>query len=290
LPSSNSPKKEAVGYYSLLRYLPDPVRDEAVNVGLFLVDKAGTWSRFDGDVPRGVLRGMRRADERTAIEAWIDRTKEAYVAAGPPPVLPGSGWIDVKMLQQWAHDFGGALRVTVPAIAVGDSMDQLWGDLFARLVSRTATRAVVPREKAASLPATAHDERVQVSGALVKEMRHWQNFDRERIRTEELFSGRKTRHQADVAIVNHVVTAVMKTLPVVHGSDQDVITARALLIDAAVDLDSEVVKLGLYDEPPPDRSSILVESRDLLTEFAVELVPRRDFGALEARFGSRFFS
>jgi hypothetical protein len=67
-----------VGYYSLLRFLPDPNRDEPVNVGLFLVDEGGTWARFRIRVPKTRLDAMGRREDLGAIERWAETIQEAY--------------------------------------------------------------------------------------------------------------------------------------------------------------------------------------------------------------------
>jgi hypothetical protein len=284
---------QTIGYYSLLRFVPDPVRDEAVNIGLFLVDAHGRYSRFDGEVPRGLLRGMRRSKEVGALEHWIEQAKNVYAPVGEKPLVPGEAVIDRRLLERWAAQFGASLRVTAPTIATGESLADLWNELYGRLVSRqNRPLARVEEEIAPTLAAhlTPSDERDRVANALVRTMQKWHNFDQDRIQLQGLFPGRKARHQADVAVVNGTVTAVAKALPLISGTEQDHIAARALLLDAAFDLPNEVVKLAIYDEPPAERVALLDESRSVLGDYPNTLfVSRTHFPALEDRFAARFF-
>lgn len=291
MPSSSSTQEGATAYYSILRFNPDPVRDESVNVGLFLVDRRGRWARFDGEVPRGLLRSMKRGTEASAIEKWIARTKDTYGAVGETPLLPAKGKITLHLLQQWSAEFGGALQLSEPKVAVGDTYDKLWKHLYGRLIELTGEPAAALPEVGARAPhLTAADERERISAALVRTMRTWPNFDRKRIiSSPTLFEGLRYRHQADVAVVNGKVMAIAKVLPVVHGTEQDVIVARALLVDAARDLRKRVAKLALYDEPPPDRLPLLTENIELLKEVEVDVVARPTFPELERRFAERFF-
>lgn len=290
-PNRDTP--DAVGYYSLLRYVPDPVRDEAVNVGLFLVDEGGSYARFDGEIPRGVLRGMRRSKEVGALEQWIDQTKNVYAPVGETSLVPAAGAIDKDLLVRWSAEFGASLRVTAPTLATGQSMAALWGELYGRLVSRQG--GPPPRVEALQVAkppphSTAGEERDRLASALVRTMQRWPNFDSERIHLQGLFPGRKARHQADVAVLNGSVTAVAKALPIVHGTEQDHIAARALLLDAAFDLPDEVVKLAIFDLPPPERAGLLDETRSVLGDYPNTLfVARPQFPALEDRFADRFF-
>ena len=282
-----------VGYYSLLRYVPDPVRDEAVNIGLFVVDEAAEWARFEAEVPRSLLRAMRRGNDAEEIQRWIDRTRDLFAAVGERPLVPGEAAIDVGVLRDWANDFGGALRVTSPQPVVGEALEEMWGRLYATLVSRRGgpRSPAVPEEPGVRSP-SAEQERKRVANALLRGMQRWQNFDQRRVTTGGVFSGQSARHHADVAILNGSVTAVAKVLPVVNGSEQDVIGARALLIDAALDLAQGVVKLGIYEEPPADQVEMLAETRSLLEKLDlanVELIRREDFDSLESRFSHLFF-
>lgn len=276
-----------VGHYSILRYVPDPVRGEVVNIGLFLVDGTGEWARFDGDVPRGILRSMRRTNEASDLEEWIARVKRLYAPAGPRPLLDAPGRIDPETLAEWAREFGGTLQLTPPAPAIGDSLDDLWDELYSGLVlrSRHSSEPLVAEAR----HFTAWDERDSLTSALIGTMRQWPNFDRERVQRNEIFQGRKARHHVDVAVLNGHVTAVVKALPMVHGTEPDIIAARALILDAAVDLGNEVVKLGMHDPPPPGREDLLVETRSLLTDYDVVVVARDEFPRLEAEFAGLFF-
>jgi hypothetical protein len=289
--TSPKPTAEKVAYYSLLRYVPDPIRDEAVNVGLFLVDRRGSWSRFAGEVPRGLLRSMRRSGDADAVERWIARTKDTYGAVGDRPLLPAKGTLNLPTLQEWAVNFGGNLRVTVPALATGDSLAELWDSLYTRLVSRQVIAAVGRNEIVPSLrnARTAGEEKERLRTTLVRVMRSWPNFDSYRVVTEELLQGKKAYHRVDVSVSNGTTTAIAKALPTVAGTDDDHRIARALLVEAAIDLDPKVVKLALYNEPSPDKATLVAETRDLLTEVRVQLVETRDFSTLEARLAGQLF-
>jgi hypothetical protein len=94
----------------------------------------------------------------------------------------------------------------------------------------------------------------------------------------------------DVAVLNGTVTAVAKALPIISGTEQDHIAARALLIDAAFDLSPDVVKLAVHDAVPDDRQGLMAETRSVLTDLTnTVVIDRPRFETLQNRFAARFF-
>jgi hypothetical protein len=282
-----------VGYYSLLRFLPDPNRDEPVNVGLFLVDEGGTWARFRIRVPKTRLDAMGRREDVGAIEHWAETIQEAYETDGDIG-FSRSGRLSVDTLADWAREFGGLLRVTPPRVALNPSLEELWHELFTRYVGRSRRLgANEVRALSVAPPVTgAHETRQLVEG-LLETIGHWRAFDATRVVRDQPFPGLRSSHVADVAIMNGAVTAVAQAIPLVHGSESEIIQTRALLVDAAIDLPTEVTKLAIYDDPPAERVELLEGTRAVLAEIGrnrtVELVPRRTFDALGVRFEGRFF-
>ena len=72
-----------VAYYSVLRYVADPFRDEPVNVGLFLVTEDGSWSRFRAHPPKTKLRNLNRRNDVERIERWAANLREVLDLEGP---------------------------------------------------------------------------------------------------------------------------------------------------------------------------------------------------------------
>lgn len=287
--SSDSPR--AVGYYSLLSYVPDPIRGESVNIGLFLVDRDGQWARFEASPPRTAIRSVGAAGDIDAIERWVADFKRQFHVLGDEPLLPVEGRIAPELLAEWASEFGGKLRVSPPTVAVGDRMDALWTQLYGRLVKRRRHRGSVAAAAEARL--TASDERREVLSALETEVKSWPNYDPGLFRRDHIFRGTIAEHIADVAFMNGVVKGVANVIPVAYGEISDVIRARSLLEDAALDLAPEVSKLALIEEPPAERAQLLDEVIGVFAKMpeghAITVVPRREFPELEAKFAGTLF-
>ena len=93
--------------------------------------------------------------------------------------------------------------------------------------------------------------------------------------------------------MNGLIKGVANVIPVAHGEVRDVIRARSLLEDAALDLAPEVSKLALIEEPPADRAQLLDEVLGVFAQMpaghTITVVPRREFSGLEARFAGTLF-
>jgi hypothetical protein len=284
--SADSPRH--VAWYSVLRYVADVVRDEEVNVGLFLISADGGWARFRTHAPKTKLGALNRRPDAERIEAWERGLREAYRLEGGDVLMPAEGLLSHSDLAKWAKEFGGALRVTEPRVTAGKNLEDLWQTLFRRYVGRQST---APKATLERLAPSGPAERKRLSQALLKEMRSWENFDKSLVRRDVPFRGDRLSHLADLAVGNGQVSAIAQALPFVGGTDSEIITTRALLVEAAIDLPQHVVKLGLYDDPPVDRMDTFKDTLTFLDglDRDIELVPRREFGSLRQRFAPMLF-
>ena len=93
--------------------------------------------------------------------------------------------------------------------------------------------------------------------------------------------------------MNGDIRGVANVIPVSFGEPSDVIRARSLLEDAALDLGAGVAKLALIEEPPQERLELLDEVlgvfRTLPIDHTITVITRREFPDLESRFGGALF-
>ncbi len=285
---SDTPGTDRVAYYSILRFVPDPLRDEPINVGLFAVSDDGQWARFEAKAPRTRLAAIRCRDDAERIEEWAASLKERFDLGGHRGLFDDRGRISREVLDEWSRSFSAALRVTEPRVGVDPDLDTLWSDLFSRLVRTPARERTMV---AANRQVTAAAERKQVVQAFVSTAQKWPTFDEGRLRYGLPFRGKKASHYADLAILNGHVTGVMQGLPLASGDEREIVSTRAMLIDAAVDLDKAVVKLALYRDPPSHRADLLLQSRSVLREArqGIRVVSTREFPRLESELANTLF-
>lgn len=282
--------RDRIAYYSVLRYVADPLRDEAVNVGLFLVSEGADWARFAAHIPRDRLRSLGRRADAEQVEEWTNSLRLRFDVEGPRSLLGPEGRLSVNALREWSDEFGGSLRISEPRVAIDPDLEVLWRDLYGTLVKASKRRAL--GVEGASQRVLVARERRDVVNAFVATVRAWPTFDQSYLKLDARFDGSRAPHFADLAIVNGRVKAIAQVLPLVHGTEREVVTSRALLVEAAVDLAPEVVKLGLYDDPPDERRDLLEATSAVILEIAernVVLVPTRQFYDLDHRFALTLF-
>ena len=123
--------------YSVVRFVPDPAREEAINIGLIAgTDESGEWAlRTVGNYSRArrlddgeLLPGVRAHLER--IEALIERFSDLQPALlpGDTPETVGEAW-----LARLASESANVLQFTRPLPVVAESaeeaIDLLWDEL-----------------------------------------------------------------------------------------------------------------------------------------------------------------
>jgi hypothetical protein len=157
--------------YSLIRYVPDPVRGEFVNVGAIAgCDESSEWEIRQVANPARA----RRLDERGSLSAaWafmdqLGRAVDAHEAAIQQPT-PAE---DTLLSEEWLADLWGryhnVVQLSPPAPMLADSTTEALDDIFTQLVvdpaphrggentKHPALAAVRRAYKAAGL-AKAHD-------------------------------------------------------------------------------------------------------------------------------------
>lgn len=134
------------GYYSLIRYVPNPRRDEAINIGVMLVTKSREFAdvRLLESIPRASRLAYLLPNERiiSAVSTFTRDYLEEYVSE--KKVSPAD------MLDELSHDLANSVRVESPMICEIDDPETKLNDLFRSLVAlpaghRVSRRPVMPR-------------------------------------------------------------------------------------------------------------------------------------------------
>jgi hypothetical protein len=291
---------EVVAYYSVVRYVPDQFRDEPINVGLVMATADGEWSRFRVLVPKTRLWAIGRRDDVDAVERWARIVEATYTTRGYRGVFGEFGQLNVETVREWSNTFGASIRLSEPRVAVDSTVEQLWAQLFAALVRGrttddpmdgllTARRA----SRQVRRPRDARAEQRQVISEFVTAARAWPTFDPRLLLPDATFEGLRATHLADLALRNGHLTGIVQVLPVASGTVGEVITKRALLLEAALDVAPSVAKLAVYLDPPAERRELLEETLAVIGQYPgegeVTPVPARNFDDLEPRFGRVLF-
>jgi Protein of unknown function (DUF3037) len=263
----------AIAYYSLLRWTPDPLLGESINVGLLMISEDGRTVDFRRRPFRGRASAFATSEQVDAAEGWVesfDRGAKAQLERddGQPIALDD--------LRRWSSEGVGSIRFAEPVAIAGSSIEGVWDQAAARFLG-TVGGPHGERE-------TGRGERMRVVRDFVGQCRGVPSL-RRAVRKDEEVQGNRLVHRIDVAIQNGHLAAVAHAIPFAHGSVKEVDEKRALLVEAALDLPEAVQKIALYDLVPDDRMPLLEQTRLFIDERldgAVQLRPRAEFPELIA--------
>lgn len=146
--------------YSVARFVPDPARDEAINIGLIAgADDSGEWAlRTVGNYSRArrlddgeLLPGVRAHLER--IEALLERFSDLQAALlpGDTPETVGEAW-----LARLASESANVLQFTRPLPVVAESAEEAIDLLWDELVVDPAARRFRFTKKHRAVSAFSH--------------------------------------------------------------------------------------------------------------------------------------
>ncbi len=274
-------------YYTVFRFVPDPIREEFINVALAVTDETGQYSRLEFNrridarlkilgaekQGKGVLRFLEDlADQfdvagRQALMEFV-RTK--------PALEPG-------LLREWAEGFVTSIRLTPPKVFLADDGERAFDQLYRRLVAKVRQP---PDEKVAS-----EAERGYLRRMFVHALRRLPNFSSERIRIGQPFRGLRAEHWVDVVVVGlQTPIAFAHALPFNAADARDVFLHRGTVLDAASDSPRDGIRLALYEDPPAERDELLNETRIILADVGVQLFRKVDIPLAAHRFEERLLA
>ncbi len=138
--------------YRVLRYAPNALRDEWVNIGILLFDSETGERRLrlleDEEEYSRVRRLHRDADE-SVLRHWRGYLEDEFQRAGRDAGNGGASW--QALLDKWDRTFSGALHIAQPkltrALDLDAEMDRLYADRVA--IPRVTGRAGLPGSRGA---------------------------------------------------------------------------------------------------------------------------------------------
>jgi hypothetical protein len=265
-------------FHSTLRWTPDPMVGETIIVGLLAFTEDGTWARFRARPIKTRATGIATPAQVAVAEEWIHSFQVGALADGPTGLL-GHG-ITVEDVNRWAVRGESSMRFSEPSAALGRSLDDAWATLVTRYLGPT-------RGAASTLSArlTGVHERQLVLRRFTAQCRRAPVL-RHAVHRSQRVQGHRLAHSIDLTIETGRLAAVAQALPFAHGSPREMGERRALLFEAALDLPSDVIKLGLYEDVPAGRVALLDQTRQFIEahfDASVSLVGRANFETVVAK-------
>lgn len=148
--------------YWTVRYVPDVVRDERVNIAVIVGRDGADWAvRCAPDL----RRASRLGGDATELRAWLGSLEESIATHQAPPLDLYGGAHHDRVSSAWvemlAHRFNNILQVSEQAPVLGESAREAAGFLYDALVSvpeparRSRSRTAIARDLTTLLTQTA---------------------------------------------------------------------------------------------------------------------------------------
>lgn len=266
--------KDSEFYFSVVRVVPDPVKDEAINVGVVVTSEDGPALMRVG-VPRTRVRSVQSRYPFGVLEKSIsDLAFGLGIDLQPALGETGAGRADRKTLQSFASSLNNQLQVTAPKAYLAKNLDDALTKLFRRYVARRTPAIVEPK------PLT----HAMLKERIWKVVRDWQSPN---VSLEQggLIRGRTANHPVDIVVRNGHPRAAISALPT-HPDDRNfAYLYRDSLPTIAVDMGPEFRVYAVLSTPGPgaDRAErdFAEETRGLLMKAEDQGVRTVELDALD---------
>lgn len=243
-----------VAYYSIVRYVPDPIRGEQVNVGVLVASEQGEYvgSRFAKDLSRARCVGRR---EDLAFLRDFARGFEAPPSSPGQLLLPMKGALrwDLDALRTMYANWANSIQLTEPRPALETEPLRLVDEVYERFV-----------EPAPLAPAARARDRRWVLRLGTRKLREEL---KDRIRDQPANEVLRRRDQVDGAIEPHTFDLVLRLGRAVHA-----VNALSFEVDDREQLsrDIEATAWAIDDVHNADRDlpiTVLAVEREQSAEF-----------------------
>lgn len=178
-------------FFSVIRVVPDPIKDEAVNIGVVVASEEGR-AAMKVRVPRSRIRDMQRSFSfetlnRSIIELGRVLGVEAQLAFGENV----TGYLPQARMDVLADSLSNQLQLTRRNEHLGSSLDSALAALFFRFVAKRMPAATY----SSPLTHAALNQRIRAA------LKQW-NAPHMRIQPGGLLRGKSASHPVDTQILN----------------------------------------------------------------------------------------
>jgi hypothetical protein len=276
----------AAYHYAVFRFMPDPIREEFINVALALTDDQGEYSRLEFN-PHTKTRLSQMGAEayHDRLVEYFERLKANFDTAGHQVLDPAltAPKLSRSVLEEWTTEHGSLLRLTPIRVFLADHPDEAFQELYQRYVGGRRPPSSVVEVGTEMVP--PEEERGVVVNDFVSALRRMRNFDVNRVKRDQGFRGRARHHWLDIVVSgNGDGPSFAHVLPFRSREVKHLFLHRGAILDAAEDSHPQSVKLALYQDPPADRTDLLKETSTLLIDRGVQL-----FRALDIENAAELF-
>lgn len=256
-------------YYSVVKLVPHPVRDEAINLGVVLVDEHGTFADYRFTHAYKVkLQRVAPDFDPSVVSAFLTDFKSRFPRAGQTRTFSRWGGYEPsrKTLEELANQYAYQVRFTPPRAYITDNPATSLDELFEQFVApiRFARREVVDRAAI----------RVKVRRALS----NWQ-LPKERIVERPTLRVRHGYNTLDLGITsprNEHLLIALEPLPFSIPTRDDIIRGRDHIAWVAYDIvrenGAEPMIGAIISDPLPANRDLHEQTIAIFKDLQVETI------------------
>lgn len=184
--------KESVTYFSIIRYVPDPVREEQINIGIIAIDATQPYGRA-----RFLTRWERvRRFGGEEIEFIKEFVRDVEHRLPKQPALFKDTLLGTEELEKLASNWKNSIQFSAPKVSTLP-VEQLVDREFKRFVDSVSHRITERREKNSVI------QSAKKALILALENRFKQtDIGKQVIRTKETIEGKLDTYRFDIALKN----------------------------------------------------------------------------------------
>ncbi len=271
-------------HFSVVQYVPDPIADERMNIGVIALGDDGVRCRFLRDWERverfggkdiGFLKEFAYSVEQTMLD------QNRLLPAAPP--------LDLAVLGRMASGWINSIQLTPPRGSVLDGEA-----LLASVVGDFLKEHTPTTREARNRRTIAIEAELAFSDALVR--RFGTPAARDLVTRDYRYTGRRDGHDFDVAVRNgevflgaYAISFELATTAYLH--DRVKITAWDLSDVRAADPDLELAVIASSPEVDHRQYAVAKEfyaqTERICTDYGASLIPRQDLFKIAAEVAER---
>ena len=181
--------------YSVVQYVPDPIADERINIGVIAVGEDGAFGQF----LRYWTRVARFGHEDIQFLRDFAKATGAQLSGKQSQLDPK---LDVERLELWATDWANTIQLTEPRGTLESAEDAV------AAVAKRVLKAPRKRERGRTRIVAVNHGRAALSQALESRKRDPDEYLQQKV----TLSGEYDAHEFDIGVANGTMIAVARGL------------------------------------------------------------------------------
>ncbi|MGD0115994.1 MAG: DUF3037 domain-containing protein [Dehalococcoidia bacterium] len=263
---------DAINYYSIIRYVPEPLRGEQINVGVIAVSRAGTSGR--AKFPRRWTRAKQFGKEDVTFLGDFSRSLNRQLA-DQLSLFDGPGRWNLDRLEKLSGEWSNSIQISEPRASTLP-LDQLLEDIYVSFVKEPSAQRRELRDRR-----VAANEVIRAAKKALRES-YGQVQAEQLVKPRDFIDGRYGQYKFDLVIRNQIPLFAAEGLSFEVPESADLerdVHALAWAIDDVLP-GKESLKLAVIALPPKGRQAVSIykKAKEIYTSLGARFVVENEIG------------